>query len=279
MFNLAMKTQALYLGVALLCTSLHAQITLPDGSYQGDHLPQRKIPAPYVREADVTWAGRYWQIIDLRQKINQPMYFPFEPTDGRYNLLWVLKEAIRQEKVRTFARDDFKEPMTAAEALAKGSRTDTFMIPQKDPPYTPEPKAVHTPLNPEDVQFFKIKEEWFFDRSRSMLDFRIIAIAPVMNVHDPSTGELRYRKEMFWIPFEELRPVLAAYLCYNPWNLSKPLSYEDLFKNRMFHALIYKKDNVMDRHIASYAKGTEALLEANELKEDLRLFESDLWSQ
>ena len=50
-----------------------------DGVYIPEHTPTRKvIPYTHLREADVTWAKRIWQVIDLRQKINMPFYYPTE---------------------------------------------------------------------------------------------------------------------------------------------------------------------------------------------------------
>jgi len=50
--------------------------TVLDGAYVREHNPTRKVIGyPYLREADVMWAKRVWQIIDLSQKINQTLYF------------------------------------------------------------------------------------------------------------------------------------------------------------------------------------------------------------
>jgi len=43
--------------------------TVLDGAYVREHNPTRKVIGyPYLREADVMWAKRIWQVIDLRQK-------------------------------------------------------------------------------------------------------------------------------------------------------------------------------------------------------------------
>ena len=39
-----------------------------DGAYVKEHnLTKRVIPYPHLREADVMWAKRVWQVIDLRE--------------------------------------------------------------------------------------------------------------------------------------------------------------------------------------------------------------------
>lgn len=49
---------------------------------------KRMIPYEHVREADVLWSRRIWRAIDLREKINHPMYFPLDDFDSRGS--WVL---------------------------------------------------------------------------------------------------------------------------------------------------------------------------------------------
>lgn len=58
------------------------------------------IPYPVVRQADIMWSKVIWQRIDLREKINQPLYYPIEafydpesfliPLDNRFNLTSLL---------------------------------------------------------------------------------------------------------------------------------------------------------------------------------------------
>ena len=50
-----------------------------DGVYIQEHIPTKKmIPYEHVREADVVWSKRVWSFIDLREKINHPLYYPFD---------------------------------------------------------------------------------------------------------------------------------------------------------------------------------------------------------
>ncbi|MBI3237350.1 MAG: gliding motility protein GldN, partial [Flavobacteriia bacterium] len=59
-----------------------------DGVYITEHIPtKRMIPYEFVREADVTWSKRVWRVIDMREKINHPIYLPFDYYDPQNN--WV----------------------------------------------------------------------------------------------------------------------------------------------------------------------------------------------
>jgi hypothetical protein len=78
---------ALILGASQL--EVKAQII--DGAYKRDDVKSRKPTSlPYVREADVMWRKKVWRIIDLREKMNQPLYFPSHEVDGRYSLVNLL---------------------------------------------------------------------------------------------------------------------------------------------------------------------------------------------
>ena len=67
--------------IALPVVSTFGQSVLDDkvqdGVVKREHIMNRK-PIPYapVREADVMWKRRIWRVIDLREKINLPLYFP-----------------------------------------------------------------------------------------------------------------------------------------------------------------------------------------------------------
>lgn len=55
---------------------------------------RRVVPYTHVREADVMWHRRIWRTIDLREKINHPLYYPITPIQDRKSLYDVLKEGV-----------------------------------------------------------------------------------------------------------------------------------------------------------------------------------------
>ncbi|MBL7984455.1 MAG: hypothetical protein JNM91_05620, partial [Flavobacteriales bacterium] len=84
----------------LICYStVDAQILEPlpppnTGYGQYDLITQRVVPYPHIREADVMWHKRIWRDIDNPEKINLPLFYPLEPTDGRSSLFDVIKHAL-----------------------------------------------------------------------------------------------------------------------------------------------------------------------------------------
>lgn len=132
-----------------------------------------------------------------------------------------------------------------------------------------------------DIIQYRIKEDWFFDKERSVLDVRIIALAPVVyNVEEDASGKksISGTKELFWLYFPHCRFVFNNYFVYNDKNDSQWMSYDDLFWKRRFNAVFYKESNTYDREIESYRAGVDALWESEEIKNEIRNIEHDVWS-
>ncbi len=160
------------------------------------------------------------------------------------------------------------------------------------------------------VVAYHVKEDWYFDKERSVLDKRIIAIAPVARYtfNEPEEGELPTRgellvydqlgkpylfssssnafeeydgrveeREMFWLYFDELRNVIVNYYVYNDQNDAQWMSFDDLFWKRKFSSTIYRVSDKFDREIQDYKYGVDALYEAERVKESIRDWEHNLW--
>lgn len=131
-----------------------------------------------------------------------------------------------------------------------------------------------------DIIQYRIKEEWFFDKERSVLDQRIIAIAPVVYEKSKDANGLESiggTKELFWLYFPHCRFVFNNYFSYNDKNDAQWMSFDDLFWKRRFTSFIYKESNGFDRKIETFRSGVDALRESEKIKEKIRTFEHDLW--
>ena len=138
------------------------------------------------------------------------------------------------------------------------------------------PTTISIEVTSEEVKMYEIKEDWFFDKERSVMDVRIIGLCPMVEKRD-ELGSFRGYKPLFWIYFPEARYVFANANVFNAQNISANITYDDLFWKRMFSSYIVKKSNVYDRYISEYKTGLDALLEAEKLKENIFIFEHDLW--
>lgn len=128
-----------------------------------------------------------------------------------------------------------------------------------------------------DIVQYKIKEDWFFDKERSVLDVRIIGLAPVRYKKDQN-GNITGLQEMFWLYFPECRYVFQNFYVQSRNNDSQRMSFDDLFWKRMFQSYAVKESNLYDRDVDSYKAGVDALLEAEKIKDKIFKFEHDLWS-
>lgn len=278
---LSLVTVASMLGIA---PEANAQDVL-DGIYRPEHtLERRVIPYAPLREADIMWLQRVWRRIDLREKINHPMYYPEKPAQGRKSLFDVMKDAILNDGTLTAYNpgalgdnDMFTERMTTDEVRS--------LLLRKDTAYTEDlmtgemvPQIVTIEVKSTDVRWYEIKEEWFFDRQRSVMDVRTIGICPMKASTDELTGEFRGLQRLFWVYYPEARYVFVKSEVFNRGNDVERRTYEDIFWKRQFGSYIVKTSNVYDRNIAQYKAGLDALLEAEAIKTDITNMEHDLWS-
>jgi gliding motility associated protien GldN len=252
-----------------------------DGVYDKKNTIEKKpITYPWVREADVVWSKRIWRVIDLREKMNQAFYYPEVPHNDLRSLMQVLIDALKEGTITAYdasnPSDEFVVPLTYAEIMNRLERTDSVPMQRPYPPYDWYDTVISVKFSPTDVKRFRIKEDWFFDKQRSVMEVRILGICPVRDNLDEK-GIFRAYDPLFWINFPEARPILAKAEVFNRYNSSARKTYDDIFWKRMFSSYIYKEDNVYDRRISDYATGVDALMEADRIKNELFMFEHNLW--
>jgi gliding motility associated protien GldN len=257
--------------------------TVLDGAYVPEHNPTRRmVPYPHLRQADVMWERRIWEVIDIRQKQNQSLYLPLEEIANRKSLFDVIRKGILEDfSITAYSLgptqedDEFRYPMNPTEV---DSVLNPIVLRYKEDLDTGEKIPVENkePYTSDDIVAYKIKEVWLFDKQRSERYVRIIGLAPVVLLTN-ADGEVKGKKDLFWLYFPECRWVFANNEVYNLHNESQRMTFDDLFQKRMFSGYVIKEDNVFNREIASYAKGIDALLESEKIKNNLFLMEHDLW--
>jgi len=291
-----------------------------DGVYIKSNIPtKRLIPWENVREADVIWETRVWRTIDLREKINHSLYYPFDEYDPNYNWikhatrwsLWtVIKTHVLKGDLTAYSPynpaaffikdgDSFKHPITPppgknfyndADFKDKiffyfgelGLQSDEALKDQygedslgADGNYVYPDRDTVWYLSKDIVQY-KLKEDWFFDKERSVLDVRIMGICPVIYEKSPE-GNITGLKELFWLYFPQCRFVFNNYFAFNPKNDAMWFSFDDIFWKRQFNSTIVKTSNVFDRNIETFKNGIDALYESQRITEHIRYIEHDVW--
>jgi gliding motility associated protien GldN len=258
--------------------------TVLDGIYVKENVQTRRvIPYTYLREADVMWSKRIWRVLDLNEKMNLALRYPLsETTADRKNLIDLLMHAVNEGSLTAYSTldDEFTLPMTSEEIEKIGNAgIDTTWVTEPDPPYETKMVVVEREFSYDKIIAFRIKEEWFFDRQRSVMDVRIIGIAPMMYSEDDQ-GNIRdgaIKVPIFWIYYPEARKILANHEVFNRHNDAERKSFDDIFQKRIFSSYIFKESNVFDRRIESYKQGINALLEAERIKNEIFEMEHDLW--
>jgi gliding motility associated protien GldN len=259
----------------LLGQNLGAQDAGPLPWQQRDRQEMKPLEYEPIREADVFWSKNLWRVIDTRQKLNKPFSYPPRP------LIQIIHEAAKRGELTVYDpavlnADQFKQVMDTSAVRKMGARTDSVM--QIDPLTGEEIMVVYnTEFSWERVTKFRIKEVWFFDENTSTMRVRIIAIAPVMEDFD-SDGNYRGDMTMYWIPYANMRNMLAKEEVFNAGNDWQHHSWEDLLEMRYFASYIYKESNVHDRNIQEYATAIDAQLESERIKMEIMQWESDLWN-
>jgi gliding motility associated protien GldN len=256
-----------------------------DGAYIKEHAPTRRAMAySNLREADVMIAKRVWRTIDLRQRMNHLLFYPLEPAQGRCSLFDVIKRALLVEGTLTaydpgvlLQDDSFSRELTVDELRSLLEPIDTMWTPSLDDPDLLQPVVVPMSVSTVDITRYQIKEEWYFDKQRGMMDTRIIGLAPLREVCGEN-GELRGHAPLFWLYYPELRHLLANAEAFDRGNDGARHTYEQVFEERLFSSYIIKESNVHDRRIGDHLQGLDALLEAERTEQRLFEAEHDLWN-
>jgi gliding motility associated protien GldN len=268
--------------VALNYTSADAQVL--GTVYNKNHTVNRKpVPYQYLREADVMWSKTIWRKVVLIEKLNHPLYYPTTPIGERMSLIDLLLWGIDNQGIMAWNPsnqfNEFANPMTREEINVNFGAQDKVIMVDLDLDGVAETQQVIPgSVKPYEVKEYILKELWFFDKQRSVMDVRVIGLCPIREYQKDPTVEDKTQVKLFWIYFPEVRSILANHEVFNPYNDSERRTFDDYFFKRMFSSFIIQESNSYDnRLISDYTQGIESLLEAERIKDKVFNYEHDLW--
>ena len=242
----------------------------------------------YVEDRDIMWSKMTWEIVDLDERANFPLYYPIDTNNigsNRRSLFDVLMKSVAKGKIENIYDDsyftakrtlkDIGDAMTLIDTTDLGYEqynaegiVDAQYISRRD-------------ITAADITEYHIKGLWYFDKRQGELKYRLLGISPVapdVNFMDSDEPDM---VELFWIWFPDAREALHEAKAFNNRNSAIPASFDHMLNARRFSGVIYKEENVYgDRKIVDYMSENSLmqLLESDRVKEKVRDFEQDMWA-
>ncbi len=250
----------------------------------------------YVHDRDVLMGKTTWEIIDLDERINFPLYYPIDTANigkERRSLFDVLLKGIKEGKITEVYTDSyFNTKKTFKDMSSSFTYIDTTNAGKEEINTYPEDyKSGNKVLDPQyinkkelgaiDISDYKIKGYWYFDKRQSELKYRLLGLCPISPEAKEIGSETQDFIELFWVYFPAVRDILHEAKAFNDRNSAMPITFDHLLNSRRFNGTIYKEENVYgDREIAEYMKENSQmqLLESDRVKDKIRDFEQDMWN-
>ncbi|MBD1262327.1 gliding motility protein GldN [Maribacter polysiphoniae] len=246
----------------------------------------------YVDDRDILWSKTVWETIDLDERVNFPLYYPIDTIDigsDRRSLYDVLIKNIKNGNLEDVYVDSyFTEKRKFSDLAATLRKVDTTDMGYEQINAGEElsPEFINQrDLTAADIEEYRIKGMWYFDKRQGELKYRLLGIAPVapdVNFIDDETMDPSDAKvELFWVWYPSARHILHEAKVFNQRNSAQPITYDMLLNARRFNGVIYREDNVHgDRKVNDYIADNALfqLLEAKRIKEAIRDREQDMWA-
>lgn len=249
------------------------------------------LPYGYVEKRDVLWSKNTWEVIDLDERVNFPLYYPTDTIgigSDRRSLYQVLMKNIKNGTIdaiyddsyftNKITLDDISAALKVTDTTDDGYRELNEGLPISD--YNIETRRITA----QDINAYHVRGYWYVDKRQGELKYRLLGIAPVSTDINFIGSEDEFGQEpleLFWVWFPGARDVLHKAKAFNRKNTSMPISFDHLLNSRRFSGIIYREDNVQgDRQVKEYINNNAMmqLLESTRIKETIRNLEQDLWN-
>lgn len=260
----------------------------------------KPMPYAYVDEKDILQSVYVWEVIDLNDKFNQPLYQDNPASFSRQSksLYNVLLEAALSGKITEVYDDENFTMKLSPEGIRQRlvyERLDDVALDilESGRKLTPEEIKQYTDVNEtktDKVKMLKIFGMWYIDTRDGGMKYRPLGIAAmgpdptVQGRVGPDGLPLAGANDLidlFWIYYPAAREVLANNAAFNPKNPESDINYDDVINTRRFTSVIYKSsmgsgDGKIEDYIPNNAE--EQIEESQRIREMILAMENNLWN-
>lgn len=229
------------------------------------------------------WQHVVYRELDLTQGANASLYYPQEPQDGLVNMFYVILHALCQGQLKGYEFLDGREVLQPKYQVNVRDVLDRFQI-----VYTVKPAAGRdaretyevddTDVPSSEVLSYYIKEQWEFNQHTSSYGPRVLAVCPVLHRSGDWGGEpVSY--PMFWLNFEDLRPLLRQHLIMSDGMNNAPrYTMEEFFALQHYDGQLYKVQNVRGLSLMQQYPNPDTLkVMRARIEAELRGFKDSIW--
>lgn len=280
-----MKAIQFSICVFLFVNTAKAQVNYSDFITSGEYdsyykvavRERQAVPLVSLQEANVKYYHRVIRCIDSRQKMNKAIDWPRNPLSS------ILYTALWEGKLVAYKNDSLSSAYTTTQFQNRmGYEQNVQISINPNDPTDVTDTTYWVPIGPDKIKKFMIMEDWIFDAELSVFKPRIIAIAPIFRPEFAVAGLVAPEQPACWIMMDDnLRNYLSQQEMFNRYNQAARMSYDDFFQMRTFDSYIVYESNLYDSYINQMEEFENdpigALLESDRIKNDLFIFEHDLW--
>jgi gliding motility associated protien GldN len=240
----------------------------------------RKTP-----ESKVAYRQKLWRDIVLAEKQNQSLQYPGD--EG--TITEVLLRAVNDGSITAYSAIDdrftTKLSVMQVHTLIWGSGYIQRIPDRKRDPNGDKGIFMDTLLydDPQPIYKIRVMEDWIWDNERSTMQTYIGGIALVELDTVTIPGE-RLDRVLFWMPYRQVREVLATQRVYNAKNLAAPVYFDQYFDSRMYSGYVVKssynnpRDLYLDQMPGLKDNNILRLWEGENIKNRVFDYEQNLWS-
>lgn len=236
-----------------------------------------------VLKDDVMFKKTLWFRIDLRHKVNVPLFAQNQEVSR--TLIRAVKEGI----VQPYENDSLTRIISTKEFLEKLTMRQEEQNPiekeiqqQQDLEWGDEEDTYATSeeYSPRQLYFLDIKEDYMFNKRTSQMYHDIMAVSLVIPANQTPTG---IEKVVAAFSYKDLMEKLFPDKSYGMWinfeNTAQNKTLSDAFTLRLFNADLIKYENPQGNTIEDiYGMNKVSLYKAQEYIYKLIEYEANLWS-